>query len=119
VGIIGYCNNGSAIAKKLSGFVVKVMAYDKYKKKYSATHAEASTMEELFREVDVLSIHVPLTAETSGLINEGFIKKFHKPFFLLMGARGGIMDMAGNCRAIDDEQLLGAALDVMPVARYP
>src|SRR5690625_3278916 len=119
VGLIGYGNNGSAMAKKLSGFGVKVLAYDKYKKKYSDTYAEASTMEELFREVDVLSIHVPLTAETSGLINEGFIKKFHKPFFLLMGARGGIMDMAAICRALDDKKILGAAFDVLPIERFP
>src|SRR6202007_2079188 len=60
VGIIGYGNMGSAFAKRLQGFGVKVLAYDKYKKNFTDEYAKEASLAEIFQAADVLSIHVPL-----------------------------------------------------------
>ena len=67
VGIIGYGNNGSALAKILSGFDTKVLAYDKYKTNYTSKYAIESDMQTIFEQADILSLHIPLTEETSTL----------------------------------------------------
>src|SRR5690606_29048158 len=64
VAIIGYGNNGRALAKKLAGFEVDVIAYDKYKTGFSDRFAREVSMEEVVKLADVLSFHIPLTRET-------------------------------------------------------
>src|SRR5690606_11199736 len=88
VALIGYGNNGRAMARKLSGFDVNVIAYDKYKTNYSDTFAEEVQMDELFLKADILSLHVPLTHETHNLVNKDFLAKFKKPIYFLNGSRG-------------------------------
>ena len=69
VGIIGYGNMGSAFAERLKGFGVNVLVYDKYKKNYGTDVVKESTIDEIFKNADVLSLHTPLTDETNYLIN--------------------------------------------------
>ena len=76
VGIIGYGNMGSSFARKLSGFGCKVLAYDKYKTNYSDAYAEEVSLDEIFANADVLSLHVPLTAETKYMVDAEFIVRF-------------------------------------------
>ena len=68
VGIIGYGFMGRSFARKLSGFEVNVIAYDKYKTGFSDQYAREVSMEEIVKHSDVLSLHIPLTAETNGLV---------------------------------------------------
>ena len=119
VGLIGYGNNGQAMARKLSGFGVKVLAYDKYRGDYSDAFAQEATMVKIFEEVDILSLHIPLTKETKGLINGLYISKFRKPFYLLNGSRGGIVDMDAIVQALAQGRVLGGAFDVLPIESFP
>ncbi|WP_166670741.1 NAD(P)-dependent oxidoreductase [Olivibacter sp. XZL3] len=119
VGLIGYGNNGQAMAKKLSGFGVKVIAYDKYKTGFSDNYAEEASMEQIVKQADVLSLHIPLTAETRNLVNQEYLSHFRKPIFFLNAARGEIVDVKAVLSAIEDGSVLGAALDVLPVEKFP
>ena len=78
VGIIGYGNNGSAFAEVLKGFNVKILAYDKYLTNYP----QESSMETINKEADIISLHVPLTDETTYLVDDNFINRFEKTFTL-------------------------------------
>lgn len=119
VALIGYGHNGQAMAKKLSGFGVKVIAYDKYKTGFSDEYATEVSMEEVVRHADVLSFHIPLTRETRGLVDEEYLYHFRKPIFFLMGARGGIADISAVLKYLDEGKILGAAFDVLPVEKFP
>ena len=119
VALIGYGHNGQAMAKKLSGFGVKVIAYDKYKTGFSDEYATEVSMEEVVRQADVLSFHIPLTRETRGLVDEEYLYHFRKPIFFLMGARGGIADISAVLKYLDEGKILGAAFDVLPVEKFP
>lgn len=119
VALIGYGNNGQAMANKLSGFEVEVIAYDKYKTGFTDAYAREVSMEEVVRHADILSFHIPLTSETKSLVNTEYLYHFKKPFFLLMGARGGIVEIPAVLKALDTGKILGAAFDVLPVEKFP
>lgn len=112
VGLIGYGNNGSATAQRLSGFGCRVLAYDKYREGYTDHYAEEGTLADIQREADVLSLHIPLTEVTQNLVNESFIAGFQKPFYLINVSRGEIVDSAAVVQAMKDSKILGACLDV-------
>ncbi|HEV7348093.1 2-hydroxyacid dehydrogenase [Telluribacter sp.] len=113
VGIIGYGNNGSATARRLSGFGCKVLAYDKYRDNYGDHFAEEAPLERIKQEADVLSLHVPLTSETRQWVNEDFIAGFTKPFFLNNVARGEIVSLEAVVSGLESGKLRGACLDVL------
>ena len=113
VGIIGYGNNGGATAKRLSGFGCKVLAYDKYRDHYADTFASEATLEQIMEEADILSLHIPLTAETRYLINQDFIEKFSKPFYLLNLSRGETVKLESVVEGLKSGKILGACLDVL------
>ncbi len=113
VGIIGYGNTGSAFAKKLAGFGVKVISYDKYKTDYSDNYVLESTMEKLFDECDIVSIHTPLTDETQDLVNNDFLESFRKNIYIVNTSRGKILNTADLVSALDRGKVIGACLDVI------
>lgn len=119
VALIGYGHNGQAMAQKLSGFGVKVIAYDKYKTGFSDAYATEVSMEEVVRQADVLSFHIPLTRETTGMVDEEYLFHFRKPLFFLMGARGEIVHIPAVLKHMDEGKILGAAFDVLPVEKFP
>ena len=119
VALIGYGHNGQAMAKKLSGFDVNVIAYDKYKTGFTDQFAKEVSMEEVVKQADVLSFHIPLTKETKGLINQEYLHHFRKPIFFLLGARGGIVEVPAVLKAMDEGKIIGAAFDVLPVEKFP
>ncbi|NGM63378.1 phosphoglycerate dehydrogenase [Sphingobacterium sp. SGG-5] len=119
VALIGYGNNGQAMAKKLSGFEVRVIAYDKYKTGFSDAYATDVSMEEVVRQADIVSFHIPLTRETKGLVDDEYLFHFRKPIFFLMGARGGIAHIPSVLKYMDQGKILGAAFDVLPVEKFP
>lgn|SRR5690606_17966301 len=119
VALIGYGHNGQAMAKKLSGFDVKVIAYDKYKTGFSDLYATEVSMEEVVRRADVLSFHIPLTRETRGMVDDEYLFHFRKPIFFLMGARGGIVKIPAVLKKLDEGKIIAAAFDVLPVEKFP
>jgi D-3-phosphoglycerate dehydrogenase len=119
VGIIGYGFMGKSFAKKLSGFEVNVIAYDKYKTGFSDQYAREASMEEIVKNSDVLSLHVPLTNETNGLVNDEYLFHFKKPIFLLNTSRGKVVKTQAVLNALKSGKVLGAGLDVLEVEKFP
>lgn len=113
VGIIGFGNNGSAFARKLQGFDVRILAYDKYKSGFASGQVEETGMQEIFREADVVSFHIPQNEETLFLANKSFFESFRKPIFLLNLSRGKIVETSALLQAIKSGKILGAGLDVL------
>lgn len=113
VGIIGYGNMGSAFAQRLCGFDTKVIAYDKYKSNFSDNFAKESKLEDLYREADILSLHVPLTDETRYMVDDNFINSFEKNIYIINTARGKVVKTSDLVKNIKSGKILGAALDVL------
>jgi len=113
VGIIGYGNMGQAFARRLSGFDVQVLAYDKYRTNYSDRFAREATMGEIFQQAEIISFHVPLTPETQFLVDKLYLSNFDKNIFLLNTARGKIITLATLVEALISGKIRGAALDVL------
>ncbi|MGY6743027.1 MAG: 2-hydroxyacid dehydrogenase [Cecembia sp.] len=118
VGIIGYGNMGSAFAKKLLGFEVNILAYDKYKSHFGNGVIKEVALEDIFAEADVLSLHVPLTEETNNLLTMDFLKCFKKPIYLINTARGEIVSFATLNQALDSGIIKGAVLDVLENEKF-
>ncbi|MDB5133349.1 MAG: phosphoglycerate dehydrogenase [Mucilaginibacter sp.] len=119
VGIIGYGFMGKSFARKLSGFGVNVIAYDKYKTGFSDEYAREVSMEEIVKHSDVLSLHIPLTAETLGLVNEEYLFHFKKQIFLINTSRGKAVQTRAVLNAISQGKILGAGLDVLEIEKFP
>ncbi|MGW9684976.1 2-hydroxyacid dehydrogenase [Flagellimonas sp. 2504JD1-5] len=112
VGIIGYGNMGKAFAKKLRGFDVEVICYDIVGGVGDENARQVGIME-LKQKSDVVSLHVPQTELTIGMVNSEFIEKFHKPFWLLNTARGTCVVTKDLVKALKAQTILGAGLDVL------
>ena len=112
VGIIGYGNMGKAFAKKLRGFDVEVLFYD-ILPNIGDANARQVSIEELQQKADVLSLHVPQTEKTIGLVNLDFINAFSKPIWLINTSRGKNVITSDLIAALENGKLLGAALDVL------
>jgi len=113
VAIIGYGNMGSAFARKISGFEATVIAYDKYKEGFSDSFVSEVQMEEVFEKADILSLHVPLTAETNYLVNLSYLEKFKKHLYIINTSRGPVVKTSDLVNAIKSGKVRGACLDVI------
>lgn len=113
IGLIGYGNTGSQIAKKLSGFEAEILVYDKYLSGFSNSYCRESTLEEIQEKADILSLHIPLTPETHYLVDEAFIRKFRKNFFFMNTSRGKNVKTAALAEALKSGKICGACLDVI------
>lgn len=113
VGIIGYGNNGSAFAKKLRGFDVKLMAYDKYKKDFGDHFVMECTLNAVLKNADVISFHIPQNEETIFMANDSFFNRLQKPIFLLNLSRGRIVQTEALVKAMKAGKVIGAGLDVL------
>ena len=113
VGIIGYGNTGKELAKKLSGFEVNVIAYDKYLSNYSDSYAKQVSMETLQDESDIISLHIPLTSESSHLIQQDFFNKLTKRPIIINSSRGKVIKTSDLIQALKNGKVMGAALDVL------
>jgi D-3-phosphoglycerate dehydrogenase len=112
IGLIGYGNTGKAFARKLRGFEVNVICHD-IKPGVGDQNARQVDLEELQRTADVLSLHIPQTPLTLGMVNKEFIEAFEKPFWLLNTARGTCVVTSDLVNALKTREILGAGLDVL------
>lgn len=119
VGIIGYGFMGQSFARKLSGFGVNVLAYDKYKTNFSDAFAREVSMEEIVKHSDVLSLHIPLTKETKQMVNDEYFFHFKKPIFFINTARGEIVNTQAVINNIANGKIIGAGLDVLENEKFP
>ena len=113
IGIIGYGNTGSAFARKLKGFETNVIAYDKYKFNYSDEFVKEVSLQDIFVNADILSLHVPLTEETWYMADEAFFNNFNKNIWLINTSRGPVVKTDDLVNALKSGKIKGAALDVI------
>jgi D-3-phosphoglycerate dehydrogenase len=113
IGIIGYGNTGKSLAKKLSGFGVNCIAYDKYLTNYSDQFAQAVSLKELQNQADIISIHVPLSVETKYFIDSDFLSNLKTGVVILNTSRGPVLQTAALIQSIQSGKVAYAALDVL------
>ena len=113
VGIIGYGNVGSVLAKKLSGFSVRVLAYDKYKQNFSNDFVQECTLSELQAQADIISFHVPQTSETRYMCNAEFIESCKNNCIIINTSRGSVVDTAALVAGLASGKVIAAGLDVL------
>lgn len=113
VGIIGYGNTGSAVARLLSSFSVTVLAYDKYKYDFGGGYIKEANFEQICRYSDVITLHVPLTDETKHMANEHFFNSLSRTPFFISTCRGKVTDTPALIAALKNKKIAGAGLDVM------
>jgi D-3-phosphoglycerate dehydrogenase / 2-oxoglutarate reductase len=114
IGIIGLGRIGALIASRLQAFETEILAYDPY-----VTSARAAqlgvrlvSLDELLEESDFISIHMPKTPETVGMIGDAAFDKMKDTAYVVNVARGGLIDEDSLYRALKDKKIAGAAIDV-------
>lgn len=113
VGVIGYGNMGKAFAKKLKGFDVdEVICYD-IQGGIEDDNARQVGIMEFQSRVDVISLHVPQTELTIGMVDAAYLEKFKKPIWIINTARGKCIKTIDLVDALKSGKVLGAGLDVL------
>ena len=115
LGIIGYGNIGSQVSVLAEGLGMKVIFYDVETKLPLGNAHDAKNLKELLATSDIVSLHVPDTAQTKNLINKNNLKQFKKGAILINYARGEVVELPALAKALQDGLLSGAAIDVFPV----
>ena len=114
MGIIGLGRIGMEVAKRCLSFGMRVKAYDPFLSKEVADQngVELVKLEEIYRQADYITVHVPLTEETTGMISDKQFEIMKPGVRVINCARGGIIDEAALVRALESKKVAGAALDV-------
>lgn len=114
VGIIGMGKIGMLVAKRLAGFDMKFVAFDPYVKDAPTGGPEIKmvSLDEVLAESDFVTIHIPKTDETKGLINAAALAKMKPTAFVINAARGGVLDESALFDALKSGTIAGAGLDV-------
>ncbi len=113
VGIVGYGNTGTALAKLLSSFDVTIVVYDKYKAGFAKDNIKEGTLEHVCKYADVISFHVPLTEETKYMANDEFFSMLEQKPYFINACRGRVTNTAALISALKNKKIAGAALDVL------
>lgn len=114
VGIIGMGKIGMLVAQRLAGFDMKFVAYDPYVTTAPSGGPEIKmvALDELLSQSDFVTIHIPKTAETAGLIDATALAKMKPTAFVINAARGGVLDETALFEALKSGTIAGAGLDV-------
>lgn len=113
VGIMGYGHMGSSLANKLSSFGCKVIAIDVKDKIEKPSWLKIVDLNTFRKEVDILSIHIPMNSENRALLNYQWLNSFEKKFWLINTARGEVLVLKDLLKLLDEGKIIGAALDVL------
>lgn len=116
IGIIGYGRIGKQVAKKcMAAFNMKVIIYDPYisDSVVAPGVVRYSNEENVYKEADIVTIHVPMTDETRNHVNEKLLSLMKPSAYLINTARGNIIDEAYVVKMLNENRLMGAAFDVL------
>jgi len=114
LGIVGIGNIGSAVARRAAAFGMQVIAHDTLKgaDEAAAFGAHWVSLDDLYSQADYISLHVPLTEQTRGMINAAALKSMKPGVRLVCAARGGVIDETALLEALNSGQVAAAGLDV-------
>jgi D-3-phosphoglycerate dehydrogenase len=125
LGVVGLGNIGRIVAERARGLAMRVIAYDPFVSPEMAQKLDVELVEldELYQRADMITVHVPKTKDTAGLLGAAAFAKMKKGVLIVNAARGGIVDEAALLAALESGQVAGAALDVFekepPPADHP
>jgi D-3-phosphoglycerate dehydrogenase len=114
LGIIGYGNIGSQVSVLAEGLGMKVLFYDTVTKLPLGNAVAKKSLKEVLQQSDIVTLHVPETVQTKNLINKSNIKFFKKGSILINYARGEVVDLDILAKAMKEDHISGAAIDVFP-----
>jgi D-3-phosphoglycerate dehydrogenase len=114
LGVVGFGRIGSSVAERAAAFGMKILAYDPLlsTEEILKRGGEPVSLDQLYASSDFITIHVPLSSETRGMMNAETFKKMKKGVKVVCAARGGVIDEAALLEALDSGQVAGAGLDV-------
>ena len=115
VGLAGYGRVAKNLARMISGFSVKLLAYDPFVKEAVPGQdiTFVDTLEELFERSDIVSLHMPFMPSTARIINKSLFERMKPHAYLVNTCRGGVIDEADLIEALKTGKLAGAGLDVL------
>ena len=125
LGILGCGNIGSYVLKKMRSFGMRILVCDPYlsKKRLDELGIEHTPLEKVLTESDIVTIHVPVTEETTGMLNSGTLGLMKKTAVLINSARGPMINVPDLKKALDDGVIAGTGIDVYdqepPTPDYP
>ncbi len=121
IGIIGFGNIGQKVARNLQGFNPRLLAYDvRYNEEaLQELHVQKASLDEIARESDFVTVHVPLMPQTTHLIDAAFLAKMKPTAFLINTSRGGTVDEEALIEALKNGTIAGAGLDVFAKEPLP
>ncbi len=121
LGLLGFGRIGQAVAHKARGFGLEIVVYDPYveAQKLEATGVKAVDLNTLLRTSDYISLHAPLTDANQHIINEQALRQMKPTAFLINTARGALIDEDALLKALRNQQIAGAALDVFATEPPP
>lgn len=113
VGVVGTGRIGETVIRDISGFGCKILAYDLYQKDSVKVYAEYTDLDRLFKESDIISLHMPANESNYHMINEKAIDKMKQGVLIVNTARGALIDSEALIAGIESGKVGGAALDVV------
>jgi D-3-phosphoglycerate dehydrogenase / 2-oxoglutarate reductase len=114
IGIIGYGHTGKAFARKLLGFDMRVLVYDKYKQDgVPSSLVNCKDLQPIFEEADIVSFHVPLQQDTVHYFNDDFLNTMTKPFILINTSRGQVVQTSAVAKGVKEGKIAGVCFDVI------
>jgi D-3-phosphoglycerate dehydrogenase len=115
LGIVGYGNIGSQLSTLAEGMGMKVIYYDHTDRLRHGNTEPVESLHDLLAQSDIVSLHVPETPDTHGMIGEAELRLMKRGGYLINNSRGTVVDLDALSRAVREGHLAGAALDVFPV----
>lgn len=114
LGVLGFGRIGSAVAVRAKAFEMKILAYDPLvpAEEIKKRGGEPVSMDELLKESDIITMHMPLTPDSKNILNAEAFAKMKKGVYIICAARGGVIDEGALLEALNAGQVSGAALDV-------
>jgi D-3-phosphoglycerate dehydrogenase len=121
LGLIGLGNIGQRVARMAHGFDMRILAFDPFVTKEFATGlgAELTDLDRVFQESDFVTLHVPLSAETAGLVNRERLRSMKPTAYLINTCRGPVIDEGALVEALEQGWIAGAGLDVFEEEPLP